>query len=144
MKKPGKNELWQAGSVLLCVILAWWNLDSFGASEFDGGRITCPLFSMFDNGSLLLALACLVTFFYPRIAAVIALAASLLCLPLYLYFVAPGPFRSVFKGEYSVPLHTYFEWNNWAIAGILSLVCAAFVSSRSLRRKDSLAATKQM
>jgi Na+(H+)/acetate symporter ActP len=86
---------------------------------------------MADYGSALFIPALILTFFYRRIAAGIGLIASVLCLPLYLYFVAPGPFRWVFKGEYSVPLRANFFWNNWAIAGITSLIVAVFVCLRS-------------
>jgi len=42
------------------------------------------------------------TIFFPRVAAVIVLTATLLCLPSYLYILIPGPYRRIFKGEYSV------------------------------------------
>jgi hypothetical protein len=121
MAKFGKQELWQATSCLLCIAIAWARLDDVGASEFSGGRITGTLFAMAESGSSLFILAMILTFFYQRIAALIALTASVLCLPFYLYFMAPGPFRRVFKGEYSVPMQTNFAWDNWAIAGSLAL-----------------------
>ncbi len=130
MPKFGKHELWQAGSCVLCIGVAWLHLDDIGASEFSGGRVTAPLFAMADIGSFLFIPAIILTFFYRRIAAGIALMAALLCQPLYLYFMAPGPFRWVFKGEYSVPLRANFVWNNWAIAGIASLLFAIIVCLR--------------
>jgi len=93
---------------------------------------------MFDAGTLLFLGALVLTLFYLRIAAAIALAACLSCLPLYLYFAAPGPFRGVFRGEYSVPAPSNFVWNGWTMAGILSIFAAAYVCSRSfsiLRRE---------
>jgi hypothetical protein len=131
MPKFGKQELWQASSCLLCIAVAWARLDDVGASEFGGGRVTGPLFVMAESGSFLFMSAIILTFFHPRIAALIALMASLLCLPLYLYFAAPGPFRWIFKGEYSVPLRTNFVWNNWAIAGMISLLIAISACLRS-------------
>ena len=50
----------------------------------------------------------------------------------YLYFLAPGPFRRVLRGEYSVPLQAPVVWNIWAIAGILSLAVAIVLSVRCL------------
>jgi Na+(H+)/acetate symporter ActP len=82
---------------------------------------------MNDAGALIFIPALLLTFFYRRIAAVIAIAASLLCLPLHLYFTAPGPFRWVFRGEYSVPERTNLVWNWSAIVGILALTIAVSV-----------------
>ena len=131
MVKFGKQKLLQTGSCLVCLAVAWIRLDDIGASEFIGGRVTGPLFTMAESGSFLFMPALILTFFYPRIAAGIALIASLLYLPLYLYFIAPGPFRWVFKGEYKVPLQGSFVWNNWAIAGITSLIIAVFVCLRS-------------
>jgi hypothetical protein len=87
---------------------------------------------MEDIGSLLFVLALLLTFFYRRTAAAITLIACLLCLPLYFYFTAPGPFRWVFRGEYSVPLQANFVWNKWDIAGIVALTIAACLGVRSL------------
>jgi hypothetical protein len=131
MAKFGKQELWQAGSCLLCIGVAWLQLGDFGAAEFGGGRVTGPLLTTADIGSALFIPAIVLTFFYRRIAVGIALMAALLCLPLYLYFTAPGPFRWIFKGEYSVPLRANFVWNNWAIAGIASLIVAIIVCLRS-------------
>ncbi len=131
MAKFGKHELWQASSCALCVAVAWARMDDVGAGEFSGGRVTGPLFTMAESGSFLFMPALILTFFYRRIAAGIALMASLLCLPLYLYFIAPGPFRWVFKGEYSVPVRANFVWDNWAIAGITSLIVTILVCLRS-------------
>jgi hypothetical protein len=131
MAKFGKPEPWQAGSCLLCLAVAWIRLDDIGASEFIGGRVTGPLFTTSDCESFLFLPALILTFFHRRIAAGIALMASLLCLPLYLYFIAPGLFRCIFKGEYSVLLRANFVWNNWAIAGIASLIVSIVVCLRS-------------
>ncbi len=132
MAKFGKQELWQASSCLLCIAVAWVHLDDLGAGEFSGGWLTGPLFTRADDGSILFVLAIALTFLYRRIAAAIALVASLLCVPLYLYFIAPGSFRWVLRGEYSVPLRANFVWNNWAIAGITSILVAIFVHLRTL------------
>jgi hypothetical protein len=71
-----------------------------------------------------------------------ALAGCLLCLPLYLYFTAPGPFRWVFHGQYSVPAPANFVWNSWTVAGILSLCAATYICIRNLSafRRDHLKA----
>lgn len=131
MAKFEKQELLQAVSCLVCTAVAWARLDDIGASEFSGGWLTGAVFAMAEGGSVLFMPAIVPAFFYRRIAAGIALVASLLCLPLYLYFVVPGPFRWVFKGEYSVPLRTNFVWNNWAIIAITSLLFTTFVCLRA-------------
>jgi hypothetical protein len=52
---------------------------------------------MTEIGTVLFALALIVAFFFPRIAAGIALVSSVLCLPLYLYFIAPVHFSRIFR-----------------------------------------------
>ena len=96
----GRQKLLQTASCLVCVVVAQRNSFGFGGTEFSGGRLTGPILNALDIGSLLFVLALVLTFVRPRIAAVLAIVASLLCLPLYLYFTAPGPFRRVFGGEY--------------------------------------------
>jgi hypothetical protein len=134
MGKLNKQNLWQAAACLACVGVLWIRLDAFGASEFSGGRITGKLSTMADLGSLLFLVALLLTFFFPRVAATIALAATLLCLPFYLYILVPGLYRQIFKGEYFAPLQRPFVWNNWAVVGVLSLVIAAFLSLHGLSK----------
>jgi len=131
MGKFPKENVWQAIACLACTVVLWLHLDDFGASEFSGGRLTGPLFRMADLGSLLFLLALLLTFFLRRIAATIALASTLLCFPFYLYVLMPGPYRRIFKGEYSVPLNQPFHWDNWAVVGVLSLLLVATLSLRS-------------
>lgn len=132
MKKIRRQEIWRAFSCVLCIVVAWPHLNAVGASEFIGGRLTGPLFEMAEYGIIFFLLAVLLIPFYRRTTTVMALIASLLCMPFYLYFVAPGPFRRVFKGEYSVPSRAPFVWNIWAIAGILTLAVAIVLSIRCL------------
>jgi hypothetical protein len=134
MKKPEKNELWQASSFVLCATVAWAQTDEIGGSEFIGGRVTGPIFALFESGILVFVLAVLLTFIYRRVGAIMGIAASLLCFPLYLYCTAPGPFRFAFRGIYSVPLQSNFVWDNWSIGGMLTLAIAVFVSSRGFSR----------
>ena len=122
-----KQQLRQAASCLLCVVVAQRNSLGLEGTEFSGGRVTGPLLDLRDIGSYLFVLALFLTFMYPRVAAAIAAVSALLCLPLYLYFTAPGPFRRVFKGEYSVPLQTNFVWDKWAILGMLTLAVATYI-----------------
>jgi len=134
MEKLNKQKVWQAAACLACVGVLWIRLDDFGASEFSGGRLTGKLFTMADLGSLLFLVALLLTMLFPRVAAAIALVAALLCLPFYLYILMSGPYRQIFKGEYSVPLQRPFVWNSWAVVGAISLVIAAFLSLHSLSK----------
>ena len=137
MEKLSRQRVLQAIACLACVGVLWIHLDDFGASEFPGGRLTGKLFTMADNSSVLFFGAFLLTFFFPRAAAAVAWTASLLCLPFYLYILMPGPYRWVFKGEYSVPLRRPFTWNTWAVIGVVSLLLAAILSARSLLQKTN-------
>jgi hypothetical protein len=70
----------------------------FEGTEFGGGRPA----GYSDDGAVLFALALILTFKYPRVAAVSALVACVLFLPLYLYLVFPRPFRQVWQGQWKV------------------------------------------
>lgn len=86
---------------------------------------------MHGSGLILFILALLLVFLHLRTAAVSALVASILCLPLYVYFAFPRFFRQVFPGEYSVPLQA-FHWDVWAVVGVLSTGFMVYLSYRNL------------
>ncbi len=126
-------KLWQRlGQILLIALclMFWWKLTSgFEASEFSFGRITGPLLKMSDIGSLLfVGLAVPGLKLPPRITSGIAGIASLLCLPLSLLFVAPGPFRTVVGGEWSVSLSSDFVLTKWTLGWFLALLASLSVS----------------
>jgi hypothetical protein len=133
----GRQKLLQAASCLACVIVAQRNSFGLGGTEFSGGNVTGPILDSLEIGSLLLVLALLLTFVRPRNAAALAIVASLLCFPLYLYFTAPGPFRRVFGGEYSVPLQANFVWDRSAIVGVLAVAVALYICIWNLRTSSA-------
>ena len=137
VRRLRNEKIWQAIACLACTVVLWVHLDDFGASEFSGGHLTGLLFKMADLGASFFLLAVLLTFFLPRTGATIALASTLLCLPFYLCVLMPGPYRWIFKGEYSVPLNQPFHWDNWAVAGVLSLILVAILSLRSYSRTQA-------
>src|SRR5215470_2077625 len=122
--QPSRWNLWLAGSCFACIVLNWISGGpGLEGSEFSGGRITGPILNLSDAGLLVFIAALVLSFFYPRIAGLIAVLASVLCLPFYLYLIVPGLFRDVFKGEYSVPLTSRFVWDKSSIvASMLHLV----------------------
>jgi hypothetical protein len=134
MKNFRTEKVLNAFGCLACTVVLWIHLDQLGASEFIGGSLTGPLYGMADLGFLFFLLALVLTFFFRRIAAAIALTAALICLPLYLYALVPGAYHWMFKGEYSVPFGRPFRWDSWAIVGIFSLVIVATLSIRSYLR----------
>ncbi len=133
----------QAISCAICATIAWHISSGLGETEFSGGRITGPLLNLNNLGILLFATAVILTFLFPRLAAVAGITASLISLPLYFYLMAPGPFRRMFPGEYSVPLQSNFVWNRWLIYGTFSVgltICFCFRTwkSPSSRRAAAL------
>lgn len=136
MRKFPKESLWHAAACLTCTAVLWIHLDDFGASDFSGGLVARPVFRMCAFGSLLFLLVALLTTFLRRTAATIALAATLLSLPLYLYVLMPGPYRRIFKGEYSTPLRGSLRWDNWAVIGVLSLLFVATLSLRTYSKQS--------
>jgi hypothetical protein len=137
MAKLSRQNVWQAFAFLACAGALWIHLGDFGASEFRGGWLTGKILTMAEVGALLFLAALVFTIFLPRVGAVVALAAILLCLPFYLYIVMPGPYRRIFRGEFSVPLQRPFVWNSWAIAGIMTLIFATVFSIHRLSGRSS-------
>jgi hypothetical protein len=129
MKKPGTQQLCLALVCLVGVFVALRNSNGLDGTEFSGGWLTGPLLSMTDVGVVLFLVALIVTFVSPRVAAAIALASSLLCLPLYLYFIAPVPFNRIFSfgHQFKVQPSAGLHWDRWAIAGVLTLAATVYV-----------------
>lgn|ERR1022692_2981261 len=132
-----KQKVLQATGSLLCATVALRFGSDLEGTEFSGGTITGPLLQMQDVGALLFLAASPLTFLFHRIAALAALLACLLCLPLYLLFTAPGPFRWVFRGEWKTPLFSSFVWDWWSIVGIVSITLAVFACLRSIVKPNA-------
>jgi hypothetical protein len=130
----GRRTLLLAAGCLLCAALAWKHQINLDGSEFSGGHLTGPLLAMNDVGSGLFVLGMILIFFYSKTAAASAMVASLLCSPLYLYFLFPKLFRRAFPGEYAVPLQA-FGWDGWSIAGILLIAAVVYFCCRALLRR---------
>jgi len=126
------NTARQAVLAIVCFCVLLFRLDRYGASELSGGWLTGRLFRMADASAALFVVAVIVTFIYPRVAAGLALVASLLCAPLYAYIVAPGLYLYIFDGESSVLQRRFFIWDNWAAAGLAVLLVTAIASVRTL------------
>jgi hypothetical protein len=127
----GRN-VWQPAGSLVCAVLVWRYGVPLWGTELMGGRITGPILSMSDIGILLFVVALPIAFASRRISGAVTVLASLLCLPLYFYFTAPGPFRWLFRGEYKIPLQASVVWEKWSVIGILALVVTAVLGCRGL------------
>jgi hypothetical protein len=134
LKKPDIGQAFQAGSFLLCVFLALRITSGLDGTEFSGGWLTGPLLSMADIGTVLFILALVLTFLFPRVAASVGLASSLLCLPLYFFFIAPVPFAQVFARGHEFKVHPApgFHWHTWPVTALLAVTIAVYVCIRRL------------
>jgi hypothetical protein len=126
------SRAWQAGSCLLCAVLALKYGAPFEGTEFAGGRITGPVFGASQIGILLFVVALPIAFLFRRTSGAITVLASALCLPLYVYFAFPGPFRWLFGGEYTTLLRAGVVWDTWSIVGMLALAMTASLGLRGL------------
>ena len=137
MKEVTKQKLWVVICCFSCELVAVRYQLVLSSSEFSGGRVTGPLLNFHSVGAAALILAALLTPLVRRAAAAIVLAGSLLCLPLYLLFVAPGPFRRIVGGEWKTPLLSNYVWDGWALMGLITIALAAFVSLQVFLARSS-------
>jgi len=121
------QKLFQAASCLLSIAVV--NSDYRG-TEFGGGTLTGPLTDFNKGGGLLFITALLLTFVYPWLAAMIALAASLFMSALHLYLTMTGVAQRIIPGNYSAPAKSLFYWDQWALLGIFMLVANAYLCCR--------------
>jgi hypothetical protein len=132
MKKPGKLEVLQGVSCLLCAVVVWREIGVLGPSEFSGGYVSGPLFWIANVACFLFLLGLVLTFVFRRAAAALLITATLFCWPLYLYLMFPGVARKITGGEYSTPLLANVIWDRWLIAGMLCLLGMAYVCGHDL------------
>ena len=122
----------------MCAVVCWKSFLVFEGTEFGSGALA-------DNqvlATILYLLALILTFKYPRVAAISALTACFFSLPLYLYLVFPRPFRQVWPGRWSVSYlpREKFVPDAWWITGLFVTIFVAVVCVLQLTR--SLVARK--
>jgi hypothetical protein len=129
----------------MCAIVALRNTKGLEVTEFSGGWLTGPLLLMTEIGTVLFALAFIVAFLFPRIAAGIALVSLALCLPLYLYFIAPVHFNQIVGSghEFKVPPSKDFHADVWALAGLLILAVTGYLCLHGFRHNRNLTSDAQ-
>lgn len=130
MRSPTRKLL-LSGICLVSLVTGWTFLFIFTGTEAEGGRVTGPIGLLFNLGFLVLLVAALLAFFYPRIAGVACLIGSLLCLPLVLYFVMPGIFQRALRGEWRT-IGPDFRWESHAIPALVALLIAILIAVRNL------------
>ena len=134
MRKADAGQRFQAGSFLLCSILALQVISRLDGTEFSGGWLTGPLLTMADLGTALFVLSLVLTFLIPRVTTAIGLVSSLLCLPLCCFFIAPVPFAQVFASghAFAVQQAPGFHWNTWPVTTLVAVAFALYVCVRRL------------
>src|SRR6185312_5143335 len=128
------GQAFQAANLLLCASLAMKLTSGLDGTEFSGGLLTGPLLSMADYAIILFILSLILTFLFPRIAALIGIASSLLCLPLYCFFLAPVPFNEVFaRGhQFKVQPVPGFHWHTWLMVALFSVATTIYFCIHNL------------
>lgn len=109
-----------------------WPLEG---TEFSEGVLTGRILWLHDMALLLYLASAGLAFVDRRFAGPVAFLGCFLSLPLYLYEIAPGPFRALFPGEYSVPLFRSFVWDTRAI-GSMAVIIGLTVISAVVRRVE--------
>ena len=137
MSRDRTFRILQAVACLLCAILIWRYDAPLEGTEFSAGRITGPLLEMANVSILLFAIGLILSFFRSRLSAAVTLGAALLALPLFLYFTCPGPFRYIFKGNYSVPAPQSLVLDIPSLAGVSAIILAMVFSCRNLSAVQS-------
>ena len=121
----GTRTLTQVIGSVICLAFTWKLTYGLGATEFSGGRITGPLLAMSDFAMLLFLLSTILILWLPRTTALFTALACLFCFPICFLFLAPGPFRRIAGGVWSVPLQSNFALTiptmNWALILVVTL-----------------------
>ena len=91
MRGIGARTALQIGSCAACALGGWSFAGVFAGSEFGGGSVTGPVLRTYEVSLLLFAIAAVLAFGWPRLAAAVATVAGVLAVPLYAYVTAPGP-----------------------------------------------------
>jgi uncharacterized membrane protein len=123
-----------AGICLLCVVASvLWSF-VLEPTEFSGGWVTSRLLSLNDVSAGLFLVSAALTFFRPRTGAAAALCAVALAVPLCAYFLTPGLFRMLVRGEYSVPAESFFGTSASVLSTSAVLIVAAVLCVRRVVR----------
>jgi hypothetical protein len=125
----------QATMCLLCAIAAWKSFEDLTGTELIGRNVTGPIIHLAAIGAILLLIAMFTTFIVLRVAAVGALVAAILCLPLYVYRTVPRLFVRVSGGEWADPPQARFVWHGWSIMGILNTIIVVYLCYRGFHHR---------
>jgi len=132
-QQPSKRNVRLAAVCVLGAIVSWRFMDYLGPSEFRGGTVTRPVWSLVTLALDLYLLAAFLAFFYPPLAAAIAILAGVVALPIYLLSVFPGPFHRIVSGELSIAISN-FSVDLWSLVGVATIAAVVCLSIRIFRQ----------
>ena len=132
MTKNRQVQYTQAAISLICMIVVWLFTAPWDGTEFSGGRVTGLLLHMANLAIVFFVIAGVLAFVRGVLGGAACLIGCLLAFPIYFYFVLPGPFRSLIRGEYSVPLRSSVAFTFSSALGMFALTLATFFSVRVL------------
>jgi hypothetical protein len=133
IQQRSKRDVQLAAVCVLGTIVSWRFIDYLGPTEFRGGTVTRPMFLLLTLALDLYPLAAFLAFFYPPLAAGIALLAGVIALPIYLLFLFPHPFQQLLPGAWSVIATSNFNLDPWSLIGIVTIAAVVFLSIRIFR-----------
>ena len=137
MRSDRTFRILQSIACVVCAILVWRYTGRLEGTEFSGGQITARLLEAANISIILFLVALVFSFFRVRPSAATTLVASLFALPVYLYPMCPGPFRYIFKGNYSVPDPRSFVFDAASFIGISAMALALLISFSNLFVRQS-------
>jgi hypothetical protein len=132
-QQPSKRNVRLAAVCVLGAIVSWRFMDYLGPSEFRGGTVTRTVWSLVTLALDLYLLAAFLAFFYPPLAAAVAILAGVVALPIYLLSVFPGPFHRIVSGELSIAISN-FSVDLWSLVGVATIAAVVFLSIRIFRQ----------
>ncbi len=126
MRKYSTIKVVQIIFCLLSAAIAFKYVFNLAGTEFSGGQLTRSLLVLNGCGGIAFVASLIMILRHSNLAKIAAVFASVACLPLYLYFVAPGLFHLLGIAEYSVKTDIFFMWNSGAVFAILTLAITLF------------------
>ncbi len=133
-QQRSKRNVRLAAVCVLGAIVSWRFMDYLGPTEFRGGTLTRPIWSLVTLALDLYLLAAFLAFFYPPLAAAIAILAGVVALPIYLLSVFPGFFPRIVSGEWSAIGISNFSVDLWSLIGVATIAAVVFLSIRIFRQ----------
>ncbi len=124
------KETTKAATASLCLVIcgavALVNYLELSDTELGGGSLTGPLLDIALSGALLFVLCGLAAWKFRAVARYLSIVAALLCLPLYVFLIAP---YAILWMSSSVPSVAYppVIFNTEAIAGLAMIVLAGLL-----------------